>query len=499
MTIISTSALINSLKNSVPFSDNQAISEDSSVEKFRDLPIFNGIGGQVIIEEISLIVKGGQKINLFEVYLGISVEENVFSTGIAGMIVINDMVGGLEKFAIRGGETLTLKITKPNNGGVLIWREDLIITKIGAGNYEERTSSTRYNLHFVSRSFIRSEKKNLFKSYSNQPLSHAVVDLYQRMSVNDLFIEDPKVTLEKPFLCTGIPPHRAIDRLAQRACTKDKFFVFFERFVPIYGTYPDSQPFSTTHYFGSIEKLIEDSLNNPIKTIVYSQKLDANREPRYIRGINLKRRANFNHIPAMQYGLYNTTISTVDPITRTVSNQKLSYTDINESTKDFYENKLIDDTNIFANYDDINYETPGRKVIFKSVNDSVPRNTWLKNNIFGQLTKTYFQISVDIEGGTNQIGVGHVVNFVLPSISEKSLNPNRNFTTVDLMYSGKYLVTGVSHGIRSGKYIKTLQLSRNSSPINMNQDSIDYRNLDLSSFTDQEVFEIFGNRRTTGS
>ena len=496
MTITSTSNLIDSLRNSVAFSDNQSISEDLSMEKIKDNTIVNEIGGQVEIQELSLIVKGGQRINLLEVYAGIVVEENLFSTGIAGAVSVIDSVGGLEKFMLRGGESLIVKISKPNNGGILIWREDLVVIKIGAGNYESRVGSTTYNLHFASRSFIRSQKKNLFRSYKNQPIANAVVDLYKLMSVNDLFIEDPKLTLQKPFICTGISPNRAIDRLAQRACSKDKFFVFFERFVPIYGTYPDNQPFSTSHYFGSVEKLIEDSISNPIKTIVYTQKLEANKEPNFIRGINLKRRANFNHIPAMQYGLYNTTISTIDPITRTVSNEKLSYTDIGKSTKDFYENKLIDDTNIFANYDDLNYETPGRKVILSSINESVPRENWIKNNIFGQLTKTYFQIYVDIEGGTNQIAVGHVVNFILPSLAEKSLNPNRNYGTFDLMYSGKYLVTGVNHAIKAGKYIKSLQLSRSSSPVDMNLDSIDYRNLDEFSLTEQEIYELFGNRRT---
>ena len=495
MTITSTTDLVNSIRNTSAFSDDQSISENLGVEKLPDTRVINDIGGLIQINEISLIVKSGQKITLLDVYDGIVVEENVFSTGIAGMIRIKDLVGGLEKFTIRGGETLILKISKPNNAGILIWREDLIISRVGAGSHLEMGGGTSYALHFVSRSFINSSKKNLFKSYGNQPLVNAVVDIYKKMSVNDLFIEDPRITLQKPFICTGISPHRAIDRLAQRSCSKDKYFVFFERFIPIYGNYPDNQPFSTSHYFGSIEKIIEDSKNSPNKTIAYTTKTNANRETSYIRAINLKRRANFNHIPAMQYGLYNTTISSINPIERTVSTQKMSYTDISESTRDFYENKIIDDINIFANYDDLNYEIPGRKLIVESINDSVARETWLKNNLFGQLTKTYFQISIDVEGGTNQIGVGHVVNFILPSVADNALNIMGNFVTLDLLYSGKYLVTGVRHSIRSGKYLKTLQLSRSSIPINLNEDSISYTNLDEFSLTEQEIFDLFGNRR----
>ena len=495
MTITSTTDLVNSIRNTSAFSDDQSISENLGVEKIPDTRVVNDIGGTVEINEISLIVKSGQKINLLDVYDGIAVEENIFSTGIAGMIRIKDLVGGLEKFVIRGGETLIIKMSKPNNGGILIWREDLIVSKVGTGSHHLSSGGTLYALHFVSRSFVNSSKKNLFKSYGNQSLANAVVDIYKKMSVNDLFIEDPRITLQKPFICTGISPHRAIDRLAQRSCSKDKYFVFFERFVPIYGNYPDNQPFSTSHYFGSIEKIINDANNSRTPTIAYTTKTDANREPSYIRAINLKRRANFNHIPAMQYGLYNTTISSINPIERTVSTQKLSYTDINESTRDFYENKMIDDINIFANYDDLNYEIPGRKVIVQSINDSVAKETWLKNNLFGQLTKTYFQISIDVEGATNRIGVGHVINFILPSTADNTLNIMGNFVTLDLLYSGKYLVTGVKHAIRSGKYLKTLELSRSSVPIDLNQDSINYSNIDEFSLTEQEIFDIFGNRR----
>lgn len=496
MTITSTSNLLNAVKNSAAFLPTKAVSEDNTLEKITDTQVVNDIGGQIEINEISMIVKSGEKINLLDSYDGMFVEENMFNVAINGAIRIKDVGGGLEKFMLRGGERLIVKISKPKNGGILIWREDLIVSRIGPGIHLTQTGGTAYNLYFYSNGYINSAKKNLFKSYGNQPIANAVIDIYKKMSVNDLFIEDPKITLQKPFICTGISPHRAIDRLAQRSCSKDRYYVFFERFIPIYGYYPDSQPFSTSHYFGSVEKLIEDSLSGNISTIAFTRKIDANRETSYIRAINLRRKSNFNHIPSMMHGLYNSTISSINPITRTVTTQKMSYTDINETTRDIYENKLIDDVNIFANYDDLNYETPGRKVILQSINDSVSRQSWVKNHMFGQLSKTHFQINIDIEGGTNQIGVGHIVAFALPSSAEDVVNPSRNFVSLDLMYSGRYLVTGVKHIIKSGKYVKTLELSRGSSPIDMNQDSINYRNLDEFSFSEQEIYELFGNRRT---
>jgi hypothetical protein len=264
-------------------------------------------------------------------------------------------------------------------------------------------------------------------------------------------------------------PHKAIDYLAQRACSKNNYYVFFEKFVPNYGSFSDTSPFTSIHYFGSIEKLIKESEGSGVQSIFFAPKENANRENFQIRATNFKRKDNFNHIPAMMLGFYNTTISSINPLTRDVDVKKISYADNQESTRDFYSNKLIDDDNIFARYNDVSNEIPGRKLIFSSLNDSVPKEDWIKNHIYGYLSKNYFKISVDIQGGTNKIGIGHVVNFITPSIVSKVLNPTSSNPPIDPIYSGKYLVTSVVHIIRDGQYIKTLELSRSSSPYNFNK------------------------------
>jgi len=442
----------------------------AGVEFKKDLLVQNNVGGAVDIKEISLVIKNGQKINLLEVYSGIVVEESLFSSAISGAIRIIDIAGGLEKFAIRGGESIHIKICKPNNGDLLIWRQDLIVTKVGAGDVDPSTLMTTYELHFSSRTYINSLKKTLFKSYKQQSIAEAVLSIYSEISVNDIFIEDPKVTLSKPFICAGFMPHKAIDYLAQRSCSKDKYFVFFEKFVPNVGSYSDSTSFTSIHYFGSIERLIKESEGGGIPSIFFAPKENANRENFQIRATNFKRKDNFNHIPAMMLGFYNTKLSSINPLTREVNTKKISY--IDESTKDFYSNKLIDDENVFARYDDNLNEIPGRKLIVNATNDSISREDWLKNHIYGYLSKNYFKISIDIQGATNKIGVGHVVNFVVPSQVAKILNPTTPNPYVDPLYSGKYLVTSVVHSIRGGQYIKTLELSRGSSPYNFNRNSI---------------------------
>ena len=188
------------------------------------------IGGTFIVNEISIITRQGLRISLLDAFESIDIDENVFSSSVIGSIILTDVGGGIEKFQLQGGERLIIKLSKPITNDILLWREDFIVNKIGAHTVNMENLGTRYALYFSSRSFVNSMKKNLFKSYKNISLASAVESMFSEMSKNDLIIEDPKITLTTPFISTGLMPHKAIEAMAQRACSKSKFFLFFETF-----------------------------------------------------------------------------------------------------------------------------------------------------------------------------------------------------------------------------------------------------------------------------
>lgn len=492
MSLINVSDYIKQVTDMVAFGPSASLPTSNTVTAMPDTNSSTFIGGAVDIKQITLTINTGEKINLVGFYSNITVEENIFSSAINGKISMADTEGGLEKFAIHGGETLTLKITKPGTDNLIIWREDLIITKITRNDVDIGNYVSTYDMFFTSKTHINSMKRNLFKSYKQTTLAEAVYNIYREMSPNDIIIEDPKVTLKAPFISTGVPPHKAIDYLAQRACSKDNYFVFFERFVPVYGSFTDGKPFSSTHYFGSVEKLIKDSETSGVQTIAYIPKLAANVETKRIRAGRYQRMDNFNHVPGMMLGFYNTTVSSINPITRNYNVNKLSYTDSDVETTDFYENKLFSSTNIFNTYDDVKNETPGRKLIVSGMNDAISRDDWLNNHIYGSLSKSMFKIAVDIQGGTNTIGVGHVVNFVTPSVVSHMTNPQNSNPEIDPIYSGKYLVTSVVHSITGTTYLKSMQLSRGSSLFNFDKNTAFDATFD---FLKEELRESLGNRR----
>jgi hypothetical protein len=479
--------------SSISGSSNNTLTGNKVVIK-KDSNVPNNIGGTFELKKIALLMNDGNQIDIKGYFSNLVVEENLFTSSISGQLTITDSAGGLEKFVIHGGETLILKMCKPNSDDIIIWREDLIVHRISKNSVSPLSLLSKFDIFFTSKSAVNSLKKNLFKSYKNATVLEAVTSIYKEMSSNDLITEDPKITLTTPFISTGVSPHKVIDYLAQRSCTKDKYFVFFERFVPIYGNYPDGTPFTASHYFGSVEKLIKDAQNIPAKTIVFAPKINATFEGATIRASRYERLENFNHMSGMLLGFYNSTISSINPIKRSYKVQKINYADDKDETQDFYSNKLFSTLNIFNTYNDIGNETPGRKLILSSINESVNRESWLGNHIYGQLSKSMFKISVDIQGGTNTIGVGNVVNFATPSQISVMLNPQSAFPELDPVYSGKYLVTAVIHSMSSTQYVKTIHLSRGSSPLNFDKHT---QYDDTFEDIKASIKIALGNKRTT--
>jgi len=434
-------------------------------------------GGNFIINEISITTRQGLNVSLLDAFETISINEHMFSSAVIGSITIIDVGAGIEKFQLQGGEKITLKLSKPITNEILLWREDFIINKIGAHMVDVTSLASKYTLYFTSRSFVNSTKKNLFKSYKGS-VANTVFSIFSEMSKNDLMLDDPKITLQKPFISTGLMPHRAIEEFAQRSCSKSKFFLFFERLFPVVGTYANGSAFAATHYFGSYDKLIENSnLSGGGHDIYFMPNQDGQMESSIIRTSRLTKKDNFNHIELLTRGHYSSTITSLDPIKRNSTTTVVGYA--NNATQDLYSTKLLDSNNIFSTYSTTNGETPGRRLIFNSeyFNDPIQRESWLRSNIFGSLSKIMFKLDIDIQGATNSIGTGHVINLVVPSGLDKKILSSSSTPILDQYHCGKYFVSGVQHNITLSSYVKKLELTRGSIPIDLNKNGLTQKDL----------------------
>ena len=132
------------------------IGQNSDIRVSQDPTILPGFGSDVDIKEVFMLTLYGEKVDLMGAFRDIEIIEDMFSASIEGVITIDDSGGGLEKFALRGGELIGIKIAKPNNGDVIIWRQDLIVHKISESTVDQTTLHSTYQLQFTSRTYVNS-------------------------------------------------------------------------------------------------------------------------------------------------------------------------------------------------------------------------------------------------------------------------------------------------------------------------------------------------------
>jgi hypothetical protein len=452
--------------NIAPFNNNNLLEPNKVFLRKKERSV-NEIGNTVKITDVSITTISGERLSLIGYFKSLFFDENINSASIAGKMTLLDSEGAFEKFAIRGGEKLSIKIENSISTKVIIFREDLIVDKIEANTFDALTLNNTYLMHFSSRSFVSSFKKTIFKSYFGD-FAETIYTIYRDMSVNDLLIEDPKITIpeDKPYISTRRNPHSSILHLANRASINNKLFVFFERLVPVFGNYSDGSPFTATHYFGSIQKLMNDARVNGAPAIFFNPKIDGRFEDSIIRASKVKPFPNYTHIPATHLGFYSSELDFINPITREYKTQNMSY--LSDNVQDFYVNKLVDRQNPYV----VNSESKQKRISVSSINEFTSKENWLKNKVLLNLSINLHMISVDIQGSTNEISTGHIVNFVFPSRVDKIVNPSHSNLNVDPIISGQYLVYGVKHYLSAESYVKTLTLSRGSSPYNIESKTI---------------------------
>jgi len=428
-----------------PDLNSQSTSAESVVESH--------IAGTYSLERISLTLRNGQEISLSETMTSLILYEDVYNPNISGSIEIIDFVGGLEKFQLTGGETIKVKIYKPNLEDILIDRSDLVVHSISKGRVVAN-NSIQYSLDFISSSAIRSQKKRIFKSWGKErSISKIVKDLCSEMNT-PVNISDSMPTLDKTFICPGYTPTGAINFLAKRAGAVGDYFLFFERVST-------GKVFAGMSNLRALAPKLSDGDGNNIYTIIYQPSITYNESSgaeTKLRAETVEPQDNFNHISNMSKGLYESKLTNINIARRTFRTYDFNY---RNRPNDFYINDIVNKNSIFGRFE--RNEKPGERLYTLAINDPMKSKTeWIKSDMHGSLMTMGMRINVTVDGGTNQLGAGDIVNLILPSDFAKTIDPNSSDVIENNMYSGKYFVTACKHIITNEIYSKYIELARSS-------------------------------------
>jgi len=415
------------------------------------------------IGSLQLLLRNGGSISLTEVFQRVELYEDIFNPSISGYVEIKDYVGGLEKFQLTGGEIISISVFKPETTTPVIIRNDLVVHTITKARYDAQNSIT-YTLQFTTKAAVNSQKKRIFKSYGKERnIGKIVEDLYGVLEAPyPINAQIPSVGLNKAFVVPGYTPIQAINYLAKRSGADNDYFLFFERVNCGY------RGGGFTHVFGGINKLRslspavgQTTYTDSIHNIVYHPSIGytvAQGAETYIKAKTLEFQDNYNHLINMNHGFYQSKLNSLNLNARTYTSKKFSY---KEGLNDFYINELVNDANIFGDFD--NEEFPGERLFTTGINDPIQdKSRWVEYDLHGAMLMSGVRIIVDITGSTNVVGAGDIVNLSIPGSYAKTFNLEEAEITEDNMYSGKYFVTACRHTLTPYNYSKKLELSRGS-------------------------------------
>ncbi len=412
--------------------------------------------------DISMRINGGAQVSLIEVMQSMEIYEDIFSKSIHGFIEIADPVGGISKFMLTGGETITLVIRKPlPSTEIIIDRNDLVVHQISKVSIDEQ-NTMRYKLHFMPKSAINAQKKRLYRAFKKtRSIKDIVSTIYNEMSgglslftrVNDIPV------IQKNFLSPGYTPYEAIDNLTKRASYNGDYYVFFERLKKLRGG---------NHVFSSINNLKDLwEAETQLPSILYQPTI-TNVTPENANAILASRvqiLENYDHINNMNSGFYNSRIRMLDILSRRFYDLNLNYSQIQDNAK---ASKFITNDNTFLAYDHDYPEYPGERLIVRPYNDVFAnKSTWVRSDVYGSIMLSNIRVSIDIPGGNNLIGAGNLVNLNLPSFEYAALNLQATYATNDSVYAGKFFVTAVRHIFDLASYTKRIELNRDNGRINL--------------------------------
>lgn len=412
------------------------------------------------LHELSLTIKDGTKISLIEVLRSMEIYEDIFAKSIHGFIEINDIAGGLSKFMITGGETISLTVLKPiPSSEIIIKRTDFIVHQISKVQFDD-FNALGYKLQFIPLAAVNAQKKRLYTSITTtRSIQDVIGNIYSQIETEPIFNRTSNLpVLEKDFFSPGYTPYEAIDNLTKRACNNDDYYVFFERLNRVQ---------NSKHVFSSLNNLREFWAGQggyPVITYQPNMTNVVQENEKALLTTNIEIQDNYDHINNMNSGFYNSRIRILDLIYRNYYDVTVNYSQISDQMG---EPKLLNNGNVFLQYDP-NNEIPGERLIVRSFNDIIAdKSKWIKNEVYGSILLSSVRINVQVSGGNNLLGVGNFVQLKMPSFYAKSINLESSTVPDDGVYSGTYIVTAVRHIFNASYYMKKIELSKDHGKINM--------------------------------
>jgi len=434
--------------------------------------------GSVNIEEIRLISTTNTIIDLNEFLVECNLYEDVFSSHLYGDILLSDSRNIIDSLPILGEEFLNLTFFTPGFDSFKI-KKTFRVFRLSNRQIVKDNSTQLFVLHFASIELFYDTLLPLYRSFTGK-ITDVVQELFFDFVANSrnfLFNDDGSFNLSTAntpltitndvansvkFVSPGWSPFKCINWLASKSIPKEglaKNFLFWES--------------NKTFYFGSIEYLFKDAIENKNIVGVYSYSPNNNKNNKQ-RDIS-KEMFTITEIEMVQ------TTDHVKNYTNGYLANRLITLDVYNKKYEFFDYDYVDD------YKNI-YHTSGKgdKAVPVFVPESprnpsssisyYPVNPKLFNDFPGNINEkigeiygnrkstlldlTNIKLNITIPGRSD-IEVGNILYIKFPALGP-AVESDKNKEHIDRSYSGYYLITAIHHRLTSLEHVMIVEVVKDS-------------------------------------
>lgn len=407
------------------------------------------------LEWIDIIIDNGQSIKLKLLLVELNLFEDLFSFTCSGNVILKDALGLVENLKLDGSEILSIGYSKTKD--TEIDERRFRVYKIGNRKPTGNKNSEHFTMYFTSEELFISEQLKITKSFKGMDISNMIWNILisenNGMNVNLSRVKGIQETYGLyDFVIPKLKPLEAISWLSNYA-------------LPAQGAGADMLFFETKKgfYFNSLKTLFE---KNPYAVYKYQPSdLAGSKLDNFFNILDYEFIKTYDSLSATNSGIYANRLITIDPITRTKT-----ITDFSKGSLDGYDSGGTS-LNRFGKYSEEMYES-NLKLAFgnstqsetdyikqdpNSVAKDIRAETYIPNRT-AQIALANYTVMKAIIPGNSDITVGKIIYVSLTSLGIT----DKNSTTEDEYYSGKYLVTGLRHIIQSqGVFQTVLELAKN--------------------------------------
>jgi uncharacterized protein Smg (DUF494 family) len=407
---------------------------------------------QFVIRELKIISKisSYSEVDISGIFEEIDIFDSLLNPCMSGSILIRDAIGLSEKLLFDGSEVLKIKITKSEEEDIAIIDKRFRIYK-QSNRQNLNMSSETYILHFISDEFIFSEQQVVSQAYNTNYSTIARQIMQNQLEISNVGLIEDSVGLKK-LIIPNLKPIDAIEWCAKKAVDSkgSPNFVFFEN--------------KLGYNFATLSTLL--SLPS-IGTINFSPKNITPEIADEIWGArSVKVISQFDYIQKTRAGVYAGKFIGFDPVSRTVSELKVSFSDNYDIMTHGNKNKNL--TVIENRAGELNTETYNAKKTLYHFSSNRSTIDYVKSNDAASLTNdndTYRyilqrqaifenlysqRVQIVLPGNFNiSSGLNVVLN--IPKRSERA-NDESGEDQLDKSLFGKYLIVATRHIIKYDKH-----------------------------------------------